>query len=374
MTPELFGGDEVYFKNPLAMLTDCISCIVTEERNGIFECQFTYPINGSMFSEIEIGRIIYVKTSENRNLGVQPFDIYAKKAMLNGTVTFYAHHISYRLGNIILRPMEAQSCAEALSALPANTYNDCPFTFNTNKTTTGTWTNKIPCAVKSILNGQEGSILDVYGTGEYEWDKWSVNLYTNRGYDNNISIRYGVNLTDLTQNNDASSSYNAVAPYWASNVDGTVVTLDDGIIVSDAIGNRKVPLTAVTDDYIFNQTVIEDGRSDIIELQIPEQIVPVPLDMSEEFDTAPTQAQLRDKAFQKLQRSQAWLPSENIKIKFVNLADTIEYKFYNDISRVSLCDTITVYCGPLGINAIKMKVVRTAYNVLLERYEEIELN
>ena len=41
MIPILYDTNETVFEsNGLGRLRDCISCIVTEERNGIYECDF----------------------------------------------------------------------------------------------------------------------------------------------------------------------------------------------------------------------------------------------------------------------------------------------------------------------------------------------
>jgi phage minor structural protein len=69
-----------------------------------------------------------------------------------------------------------------------------------------------------MLVGEEGSILDVYGTGEYEYDKFNVKLHLHRGQDTNVSIRYGKNLIDYNNDYDVSESYTAVVPYWLGEV------------------------------------------------------------------------------------------------------------------------------------------------------------
>lgn len=366
MIPILYSSEETAFEsNGLGRLADCVSCVVTEERNGIYECKFTYPVSGEMYGEIKEGRIVGVIHDDAKD--VQPFDIYAHSAPIDGLVTFYAHHISYRLGNVILKPMSAGSVADAFAAIPRNTYNTCPFTFWTDKVTTGTWTNKVPAAVKAILGGQQGSILDVYGKGEYQWDRWTVRLYVDRGNDNGVSIRYGVNLTDLQQDYDESGVYNAVAPYWVSAEGDTVVSLPEGVVISDKAPTHPEPWTD------NNGNTMTDGNGEIIYFNVLGSFAPVPMDLSGEFEEAPTEAQLRAKALSKLNSSEAWLPSENITVKFVNLADTEEYKDVAALQRVSLCDKVSVYCGPLGVSAVKMQVIRTEYNVLNERYDSIEL-
>lgn len=340
MKPILYNHSETSFtNNGLGRLADCISCVVTEERNGIYECQFTYPVTGAMYSKIQIGCILGVIHDDAKD--IQPFDIYAKDAPMNGVVTFYAHHISYRLGHVILMPFSASSITAAFAAIPNKTYNSCQFTFWTDKSVSATWKVEVPSAVKAVLGGVEGSILDVYGKGEYEWDKFAVKLHLNRGNDNGVSIRYGVNLSDLNQSFDVSESYNAVAPYWKSD-DGTLVTLPEGYIAASSVQNG-------------------------------EEIIPVPLDLSSEFDDQPTVAQLRAEAQLQLDNSEAWIPNENISVKFIDLAHTQEYKDIAALQRVRLCDKVSVYCGPLGVNVVKMQIIKTVYNVLLEEYDEIEL-
>ena len=87
MIPILYEKSEIDFNsNGLGRLRDCIRCEVTEERNGIYECEFEYPINGLHYKDIILGRIIAVEHDESGN--VQPFDIYAYSKPINGVVTF----------------------------------------------------------------------------------------------------------------------------------------------------------------------------------------------------------------------------------------------------------------------------------------------
>lgn len=367
MIPILFDSTEVSFtSNGLGRLVDCISCTVTEERNGIYECQFQYPITGEMYPLIQEGCILGVIHDDVKD--IQPFDIYGRSAPLNGVVTFYAHHISYRLGNIILKPMSAPTCASALNEIPNNTYTECPFTFWTDKSVSTAWKNEVPNPVKAILGGQQGSILDVYGKGEYEFDKWLVRLYVNRGVDNGVSIRYGVNLTDLRHDIDTSGAYTAVVPFWKSAEDDTVVTLTEGYVMVSV--PQLVPLTEnngeeITDDQGRTIYLNAENSSTLLRTSV--------MDLSEAFEEQPTQDQLRAEALRRLTNSEAWLPSENIKVSFVDLAHTEEYKAVSALQRVRLCDWVSVYCGPLGVSAVSMQVIRVVFNVLNERYNEIEL-
>ena len=103
-------------------------------------------------------------------------------------------------------------------------------------------------------------------------------------------------------------------------------------------------------------------------------VVAIPFPMNEYFETMPTVAAMRQKAQQLLDSSEAWVPSEDFEVNFVQLWQTEEYKDYAPLQRVNLCDTVRVYYPELGVNAVRERVVKTVYNTLLDRYDEITLN
>ena len=365
MIPILYRADETLFtSNGVGRLPDCVSCVVTEERNGIYECEFQYPVTGRLYNLIKPGMIIAVTHDNNHD--VQPFDIYAYTAPIDGIVTFYARHISYRLSNIILQPFSANSCAEALQRMQTRVYNNNPFTFWTDKDVDGVWTNPVPASIKARLVGESGSILDVYGKGEYEFDKWAVKLHVNRGRDTGIDIRYGVNLSDFEQEINDGASYTAVAPYWRSADGSEVITLPEGYVTADAIPVELMPWTTNTGEYV------RDNNGEIIYFNVP-NIKPVPLDLSAEFQTVPTVEQLRSLAKSRLNSSSAWLPDENITIDFVDQAGTYDGINIAALRPVTLCDRVNVYCGPLNVAATKIQCVRLVYDVLNERNAQLEL-
>ena len=337
MIPVLYPKDETSFATMgLGALADATSCTVTEERNGQYELELVYPVSGSRYADLAEGRIILATHDDTKV--PQPFRIYAHSAPIDGLVTYNARHIAYDLGGIVVRAFSAGSCAAAMQALSDQSIGTNPFTFWTDKDVTATINVTAPAAIWGLLGGSEGSILDVYGTGEYEFDGWTVKLHLHRGSDKGVTIRRGKNLTDIRQDLDVSGTYNTVVPFWASQDGGQVVTLPE--------------------EYI--------ARSGATEL------VYVPMDLSQDFESAPTEAQLRALATSRLNASEPWNPSESVTVSFAALWQTPEYEQVAVLERVGLCDTVTVYDEILGVS-VQTKVVRVTYDTLLDRYVELEL-
>lgn len=348
MIPILYEKTETTFtSNGLGRLSDCIRCIATEERNGIYEVEFDYPVTGVLFSEIQEGRIIACTHDEQGD--IQPFDIYRRTEPINGVVTFYAHHISYRLSGITVKPFTAGSCAEALSKIKTQSVTTNPFTFWTNKSVTASLISDVPKRAKGLLVGEEGSILDVYGTGEYEYDKFNVKLHLHRGQDTNVSIRYGKNLVDYTNEYDVSDAYTAVVPYWL------------GEVTEEGAEESTQVLVMLPELFITSGHSVPSGRE-----------VVVPMDLSDEFEDAPTVAELRTRAQSRLSASDAWLPNQTVTVDFVQLWQTEEYADYAPLQRLRLCDTCGVFV-PMYDTALRLKIIRVTYNVLLDRYDQMEL-
>lgn len=363
MIPVLHRADERTFNsNGIGRLTDCVSCIVTEERNGIYELELKYPITGKLYQEMCVNGGIIGAIHDDRH-DIQLFDIYAHTDPIDGIVTFNAHHISYRLANVILQPFSGTSVGDTFSKIPLNTINTCPFMFWTNKTTSGDFELTKPDNVRAILGGQEGSILDVFGSGDYEFDNFDVKLYANRGFDTGVTIRYGKNMSSIENKEDDSSSYSAIVPYWVGS-DG--VTVYGGMVVSPTIRAKTFPWT---DERMFN---IEDGNGEVIEFRSA-IITPRAVDFSSDFQEQPTPAQLEERATQYMVANETWEMYRNIKVDFVQLWQTPEYANVASLQRVSLCDLVSVYFPEMGIIQNKQKVIRVDYNVLLERYDSIEL-
>ena len=176
-------------------------------------------------------------------------------------------------------------------------------------------------------------MLDTF-RGEYKWDNLTVNFLARRGADNGVRISYGKNLTDFQQETNNTEVYTGVLGF---------ATVDDVCYVGNVYNKTtgdKIKIVDFSSDYESGQT--------------------------------PTTAELTTKATTYATNNDIEVPSVNIKISFVPLYQTEEYKNIAPLERVSLGDTVHVYFEKLGVEA-SSRVVKTVWNVLLNKYDSVEL-
>lgn len=341
MIPILYDSNETFFaNNGIGRLRDCISCTVTEERNGIFECDFEYPVNGANFDKIQCGCIVGVIHDDTKTL--QPFDIVSYSKPINGIVTFHAVHISYRLSSLTVSGTEINTLADALALLGTATPSSA-FTYSADFTSNAYMAaaDGTPRSVRQMLGGIEGSILDTYG-GEYEFDKYNVVLHRNRGSLKDFKIRYGVNMIDYNEDMNYADVFTSCIPYWIG---------DDGNGEQIVVKGQKVD----------SGLIPYNGREQC-----------VPLDLSSRFETAPTAADLEAKALSLMVTGNVNLPKQSIKVDFIRLQDFDEYRQYANLLTCGLCDRIEVIFPDYSTSGT-FKIVKTVYDVLNERYKNMEL-
>lgn len=341
MIPILYDSAEKNFaSNGRGRLRDMVSCTVSEERNGLYECDFRYPVTGAHYNEIKYGFSIGVKHDYSND--VQPFDIVSATKPVNGIVTFHAVHISYRQSKLVTYGTNINSITDAFTML-RNAEPSNPFTYGTNVLGNGYMAaaDGEPKSVRALLGGVEGSILDTYG-GEYEWNKFSVYLHAARGQQKDFTIRYGVNLLNYNEDIDYSETYSSVIPYWKG--------MDSGGSPMFVIGDKV--------DYT-GQSITRRGET-------------VPIDLTDKFESQPTKAQVEAMAATYMNEQQPTLPKRNINIDFVRLEDSDEYAQLANLYKCKLCDTVRVVF-PMYNMAGYFKIVKTVYNVLTEKYDSIEL-
>ena len=339
MIPVLYPANATDFSSfGLGVLTDTISCEVTEERNGVFECLLKYPVSGQHYGLITKECII--KAKPNDTAADQAFRIYRITKPLNGIVTIYGQHISYDLANVPVLPFstEGRSPQLILSQLLAG---DTRFTGWTDYSDAKAFSVTQPKSVRACLGGTEGSMLSKW-YGEFEWDNFTVKFHSHRGEKTGVVIEYGKNLTAMEQDEDNSGVYTALLPYAVYTPEGsdieTVVTLPE------------VTLPIVTSEIVRAKTLI--------------------MDFSDQFDGVVTEEALRAKANSYIKANPLGATIPTVKVSFEPLWKQPEYSAL--LERVNLCDTVTIRHSLLGVSASAM-VIETVYDTLAERYKSISL-
>lgn len=329
MIPVLYAPTTTDFHTfGIGALPDAISPHVVEERNGEYTLELQYPIDGINYEHIGMRSIITAKPNPEK--APQPFRVVRISKPINGIVTIYARHIRYDLEGVPVSPFTAESVTAALAAIESNMMVETPFHFYTDKTTNARMTSGSPAPVLSLMGGQAGSLLDVYG-GEYDYDGFDVWLYQNRGSSTDVTIRYGVNLVDLEQEENCSNVYTGVLAFWKSFDSDDVVTGD----------------------------VQSVGTFDFTRIKV--------LDCSEEYETAPTKTQLNNRAVSYINNNNVGVPKVSINLKFQQ-AEELEIEG----NELNLCDLVTVKFEKLGVSA-RAKIIRTDYDVMNERYISLDI-
>lgn len=218
------------------------------------------------------------------------------------------------------------------------TYEDIISSMSIKSVGTYTWLLDEPRTIKSFLLGSDDSIQKIYG-GEFEWDNYNIRLLDHRGSDKGVTIRYGKNLIDLTQEENIENTITGIYPIWKS--DEAMVELPE-----------KVVHAANADKFPFYRTEVHDFSSD--------------------FDAMPSVDELREMAKLYIQKEEIGVPEVNLEVNFVNLSETEEYADILELQTVNLGDTITVEFPELGVSA-KQKVTKTEYDFLNERYTSITI-
>ena len=301
------------------------SCTVTEELNGLYELEMGVPITDRHYADLAVQRIIVCKPNPYED--PEPFRIYQISKPIGGIVTVNAAHISYDLSKYADVPFTAANLTQALAKLKSEATETCPFTFQTDKTSTNAFNVRTPSSIRGLLGGSEGSILDIYG-GEWKFTGYTCYLYTHRGQDRGATIRYGKNMTDLKQEENCAKVYSKLYPYWAD-MDGNIVEI-----------------TGKTLD------INQNGNGTLV------------YDMSSYFSEKPTPAELETVAQQYIDSTNLSAPIVNLSVKFVqsNLAREI----------IFLGDTLKVEFLKLRVSSTA-KIIRTVYNALLDRYDDLDV-
>ena len=340
MIPLLYEKDGI---NKIGELSNCIECLVEEERNGLFELTIVYPTTDSIFNSLEEENIIVCNA--NDTLKNQKFRIYMTKKLMSNRIEVYARHISFDLAydRVDSINITNQSCEYSLNAIFKQSQFSTNYRGYSDIINAQNYTIANVNCIEAIA-GKQGSIIDTYGTGaEILRDNTNIHVLNRRGNDNEVTIEYAKNLTGFELEEDFSelvTRINASAKYTDTETNKVVIVEAKGID-SPLISNYSHP-------YISH------------------------FDYSDKFEEGekPTSEKLIALAKKEYSVNNKDKPKQNFKIEFIPLSKCVGYEDLED--KISLCDTVTIIDARYGVNT-KAKVIRVVFNVLKDRYESMEL-
>lgn len=372
-TIRLFERDDVSFNtNGIGNLTKhVISATVTEEVNGEFFMELTYPCNGNHYEELEIGKIIVTKAFPYGN--PQAFRIARISLPIDGSVSITANHISYDLTKIVLKapPIPQASTPDVSGSFPDSVTamnwikaeNTIPsirnFTFQEDIHITERLDMPVPMSVKAFLGGDaDNSLLNMYG-GEFIFDNFNVRHVASRGNDNGVTIRYGKNLTDFTQDVDCTETFTGLYPYYQSDQDGFI----DGTVqyVLDEQGQKAYDYDEVQCLDCTSVDWTEEGYTNHTEE-----------DGTKTWRGMPTRDMLTAYARKYIDKYGVNVGEESVTISFIELSKMSEYEHLKDLEKVELGDIVKVVY-PMATLAVESECVKTEYDAVTDRYVSITL-
>ena len=315
-------------------LVDCISCIVKEERNGCFNLELQYPLNGVNSDKIVLNAIIMSEPRPTAN--PEPFRICEIEQTIEGVMLVKANHIAYDLiGSSYYGGFYRTGIANAISIQSSFTNNSW-WTLTTDLTDT---TTEIGVDNPITMWEYLGRLVSLFG-GElkYSWDhnnnKLKVELLSARGVQKSTTIQYGSNIIALDRVRNSNNSYSKVTAWW----------WDGSSIASIVTGSVS---TGITDPV---RELLVDAKS--------------------AFPAAPTVSDLQAVA-------QAYIDAnglsdgvhDELTVDYVPLDITTEGA---SSERLDLCDTATVDASLIGVTATA-KCIETVYNPLTGKYDSVKV-
>ncbi|MFW8597848.1 phage tail spike protein [Enterococcus innesii] len=329
----------------LGLLKEASNVFATRKRNNFPFLEFTYPVFGVLFSQLEKGKKVVVDVGPGTRSKRQRFEIVRITKPQNGLVAVYCEHIALITEKTALNKGQkhtAISAQEALNQWRALLVPQRDFTVFTDLTTVTAMdfseVGHFESAAEA-LGGKEGSILQKYN-GEYIFDNNEIRLMREGGKETGVVIAYGKNLVDLVQEETIESTYTSIRPYARANEEGA-------------------------SELVLPEVILDSSHVD----KFPERRVQT-VDLSSR--NPQTVAELRQFGQYYISSNQVGLPRVNLKVKFADLYSATGEEQHRLLEQLELYDTVTVAFNKLGVN-VNAKINQTVWNVPLDKYESIEI-
>lgn len=328
--PVIYDGFETNFNHyGLGVLNDVIECTVTEELNGLFECEFTYFSNSRLANFIQEENI--VKVNANYNFKGQLFRVYRVVKSVNGICKAQCQHISYDLVDDFVKVLDVKtvSVSSALQRMLDNSLFCKRFKAHSDINTC----NDVFMQHSSIMEaikGSNGSLSDVWNGFDLYRDNFNIHMLKKRGQEKELLLHEKKNIVDLEFDLDYTDMCTVIYPFAR--------------IKEEWNGFDKT--ITYKDSFIYSPNH-EKYRKKYIK----------PIDFTS--DKIRSSDDLKREADKYFARNNVDVPINNLKVKSVN-------------ENIGLGDTLIVKVPKIGID-ISVRVVKVKFNPILNKVTDIEL-
>ena len=354
MRPILYEQNETLFENNgIGILHDAETCTVTEVRNGEFELEMEYPLNGDWIGEIRTERYILAKPNDFDD--PHAFRIYETDDDLDGKKrTVKAVTSTDSLSGILVKPFAAVTSTpmNVWERIKAHAVDPINIKFATDITTTSAMQHDEIKNVLSLISGTEGSMVDVFG-GEVLRTNNQIYLYRRRGHERVTTIRPRKNLKNIKIVTSMSGKYTSILPYAKYTPEGE--NQKEFVVYGDVVRSKYY------NDYFTKRMSPIDVTSKVKEGKKDQEVKVITKAMVDKVSA---------KYFE--QNYGVDLPNIKIDVDMVPLSDTTAWEkaIIRALINIKLCDTVEVYVPKIGVN-ITVKVNKIEYDVLSERIKKI---
>lgn len=328
----LYNSNETDFNNNgLGILREAYEAYINRKLNSIYELTFKYPTAGKFINNLNEFMIVKADGQLFRIKNIS-------KKRLFYEIT--ANHIFYDLNNNFLEDVAPTKLngSGALNWILNRTLNPHRFTAYSNVQTI----NSARYVRKNVINaiiGADNSIVKRWNA-EIDVDNFQIKLLTQIGENRGLFLSINKNISSANVSVNIDNLATKLMPIGK-----------DGLLL---------PEKYVDSPLINNYPIIAVRTIDVKDAEVSENMT------EEEAYTLMRQTCVNQ------YNNGIDKPVVNIKVNFVELSKTEEYKNFKNLETVYLGDTVSVFLEKYGVTS-SVRVISTKKNVLTGKYEKLEL-
>lgn len=331
----------------LGIIKNALNCNVEEIKNGAYEAYLELYLYDKKADLLKEENFIYCTTPR----GYQPFRIYrAYKNEKENLLQVYACHLYYDNEDNFIEDTNIvnKDGAGAIDQLFSKTVEPHNFKVLSDIPTIANSRIVRMSPLTALMDSNEdNSLINRWG-GEIERDHWTIKLLTKYGTDRGVNIKYGKNLQGLIVDTNMKGIATKIMP---QGFDG--LFLPEKYVESPLINN-------------YEHVKIRKYEFPSIKAQVDgEELKEGELTKEEAYEA------LRNAVKDLYEKEKVDIPPTTLKVNFIELSKTEQYKDYAVLEKIYPFDTITIKHGPLGIN-IKVDMNYYKWDSLRDKYISIE--